>query len=179
MISSSSHPVAPALAAARAAPVVGAESELAVRVLTIARRTALGVLGDAESAADVAQEVALRALRHRHALRNPDALDAWVHRIAVRAALREGERARRRREAERARAALHEDASSADPLAETLALLAPLPPAPARRADAALRPRPARRRPSPAPSRCRPATVRSLLTRGREAVRAHLEEDQS
>ena len=178
MISSSSHPVAPALAAARAAPVVGAESELAARVLTIARRTALGVLGDAESAADVAQEVALRALRHRHALRNPDALDAWVHRIAVRAALREGERARRRREAERARAALHADASSADPLAETLAVLDGLPP----RQRAALTLRYVHDLPDAAIARalrCRPATVRSLLSRGREAVRAHLEEDQS
>ena len=178
MISSSSHPVAPALAAARAAPVLGAESELAARVLTIARRTALGVLGDAESAADVAQEVALRALRHRHALRNPDALDAWVHRIAVRAALREGERARRRREAERARAALHADASSADPLSETLAVLDGLPP----RQRAALTLRYVHDLPDAAIARalrCRPATVRSLLSRGREAVRAHLEEDQS
>jgi RNA polymerase sigma-70 factor (ECF subfamily) len=62
----------------------------------------MGVLGDAEAAADVAQEVAITAVRRASSLRDPAALDAWLHRIAVRAALREARRAGRRRAAERA-----------------------------------------------------------------------------
>lgn len=61
------------------------EHALAERALTIARRTALGVLGDRDAAADVAQDVAIQALRHRASLRDAAALDAWLHRIAARA----------------------------------------------------------------------------------------------
>jgi DNA-directed RNA polymerase specialized sigma24 family protein len=75
---------------------------VATRALQVARRTAMGVLGDAEAAADVAQEVAITAVRRAGSLRDPAALDAWLHRIAVRAALRQARRAGRRREAERA-----------------------------------------------------------------------------
>src|SRR5919198_6669278 len=73
---------------------------VARRALQVARRTALGVLGDAEAAADVAQEVAITAVRRAGSLRDPAALDAWLHRIAVRAALAEARRGRHRREAE-------------------------------------------------------------------------------
>ena len=45
------------------APPTTAAERLVVRALTIGRRTALGVLGDREAAADVAQEVALIALQ--------------------------------------------------------------------------------------------------------------------
>ena len=75
---------------------------MAGRALQVARRTALGVLGDAEAAADIAQDVAITAVRRAGSLRDPAALDAWLHRIAVRAALREARRAGRRRAAERA-----------------------------------------------------------------------------
>jgi len=177
MFSGSSDPAAPTLAAARAAPTPASEAEgdLVARALTVARRTALGVLGDREAAADVAQEVALQALRHRHALRNPEALEAWVHRVAVRAALREVRRSRRRREAEQARVALHANAAT-DALDGTLAALDGLPP----RQRAALTLRYVHDLPDAAIARalrCRPATVRSLLSRGRAAVRARLEED--
>jgi DNA-directed RNA polymerase specialized sigma24 family protein len=76
---------------------------VARRALQVARRTALGVLGDTEAAADVAQDVAITAVRRAGSLRDPAALDAWLHRIAVRAALREARRAGRRREAGRDR----------------------------------------------------------------------------
>ena len=72
----SSDSVAPTLAAARAASVPDADGELAARALSVARRTALGVLGDPDTAADIAQEVALQALRHRRALRDPAARTA-------------------------------------------------------------------------------------------------------
>src|SRR5436190_5145318 len=78
------------------------DERVAARALQVARRTALGVLGDAEAAADIAQDVAITAVRRAGSLRDPAALDAWLHRIAVRAALREARRGGRRREAERA-----------------------------------------------------------------------------
>ena len=78
------------------------DERVARRALQVARRTALGVLGDSATAADIAQEVAITAVRRAASLRDPAALDAWLHRIAVRASLREARRAGRRREAERA-----------------------------------------------------------------------------
>jgi DNA-directed RNA polymerase specialized sigma24 family protein len=68
------------------------DDRIARRALQVARRTALGVLGDTEAAADVAQDVAITAVRRAGSLRDPAALDAWLHRIAVRAALREARR---------------------------------------------------------------------------------------
>ena len=58
------------------------------------------MLGDREAAADVAQDVALTALEKAGSLRDPRALDAWLHRVAVRRALRESKRTRARRDAE-------------------------------------------------------------------------------
>src|SRR6266487_3426534 len=63
------------------------DERVARRALQVARRTALGVLGDSATAADIAQEVAITAVRRAASLRDPAALDAWLHRIAVRAAL--------------------------------------------------------------------------------------------
>jgi RNA polymerase sigma factor (sigma-70 family) len=148
---------------------------VARRALQVARRTALGVLGDREAAADVAQDVAITAVRRAGSLRDPAALDAWVHRIAVRAALREARRAGRRREAERAG---HEPPRAAEHagLAGALALLDGLPP----RQRAALTLRYVHDLPDTAIARalkCRPGTVRSLLSRGRDAVRAAVEAD--
>jgi RNA polymerase sigma factor (sigma-70 family) len=148
---------------------------VATRALQVARRTAMGVLGDAEAAADVAQDVAITAVRRAGSLRDPAALDAWLHRIAVRAALRETRRAGRRRAAERAG---HDPPPPADDDALTgaLALLEGLPP----RQRAALTLRYVHDLPDAEIARalrCRPGTVRSLLSRGRDAVRAALDDD--
>ena len=86
-----------ALVASRAGAL--SDEQVAGRALRVARRTALGVLGDPEAAADIAQDVAITAIRRAGSLRDPAALDAWLHRIAVRAALREARRAGQRRAA--------------------------------------------------------------------------------
>jgi RNA polymerase sigma-70 factor, ECF subfamily len=66
----------------------GAAEVLARRARTLAVRTAAAILGSREEASDVAQDVAVDALRSLSKLRDPDAFDAWVHRITVRHALR-------------------------------------------------------------------------------------------
>jgi DNA-directed RNA polymerase specialized sigma24 family protein len=156
-------------------PAILFDERVAARALQVARRTALGVLGDTEAAADVAQDVAITAVRHASSLREPAALDAWLHRIAVRAALREARRAGRRREAERAG---HDPPRPGDDpaLGGALALLDGLP----ARQRAALTLRYVHDLPDAAIARalrCRPGTVRSLLSRGREAVRAAIEHE--
>jgi RNA polymerase sigma-70 factor (ECF subfamily) len=143
---------------------------IAERALTVARRTALGVLGDREAAADVAQEVAVTAVRKAPTLREPAALDAWLHRIAVRAALAEARRGRHRRAAEVAHVERRGE-PQADTLAGALALLHGLP----ARQRAALTLRYVHDLPDDAIAQalgCRPGTVRSLLSRGRDALRA-------
>jgi RNA polymerase sigma factor (sigma-70 family) len=152
---------------------------IARRALTVGRRTALGVLGDREAAADVAQEVAVTAVQKARSLRDPAALDAWLHRIAVRAALREARRGRRRRSAERAHheRRAHRGDEDDGGLGDALALLDGLPP----RQRAALTLRYVHDLPDDAIGRalgCRPGTVRALLSRGRQALRATLEPDQ-
>ena len=164
-------------ALARAAPTPSPTSTWPAAHCRVARRTALGVLGDAEAAADIAQDVAITAVRRAGSLRDPAALDAWLHRIAVRAALREARRAGRRRAAERAG---HDPPPPApdDDLAGSLALLDGLP----ARQRAALTLRYVHDLPDAAIARalrCRTGTVRSLLSRGREAVRAAIDEDRS
>ena len=164
-----------ALAVSR--PDTLSDERVAGRALQVARRTALGVLGDPEAAADIAQDVAITAIRRAGSLRDPAALDAWLHRIAVRAALREARRAGRRRAAERAG---HDPprATADDDLAGSLALLDGLP----ARQRAALTLRYVHDLPDAAIAgalRCRTGTVRSLLSRGREAVRAAIDEDRS
>ena len=71
------------------------DSHVVEHALRIAKRTAMGVLADREAAADVAQEVAVIALRRHGELRDPAAIDGWLHRTAVRAAT-EGNRSRGR-----------------------------------------------------------------------------------
>jgi RNA polymerase sigma-70 factor (ECF subfamily) len=147
------------------APTV--QEEVVARALAIGRRTALGVLGDREAAADIAQDVALAALQAK--LREPAALDAWVHRVAVRRALKEARRARHRRAAEAGYVPAGERS-----LDGALALLAGLPP----RQRAALTLRYVHDLPDAAIARalgCRTGTVRSLLSRGRAALRDQLE----
>jgi RNA polymerase sigma-70 factor (ECF subfamily) len=147
------------------APTV--QEEVVARALAIGRRTALGVLGDREAAADIAQDVALAALQTK--LRDPAALDAWVHRVAVRRALKEARRARHRRAAEAGYAPGGEAS-----LDGALALLGGLP----ARQRAALTLRYVHDLPDAAIARalgCRTGTVRSLLSRGRAALRDQLE----
>jgi RNA polymerase sigma factor (sigma-70 family) len=157
------------------------DAQLARRALTIGRRTALGVLGDPEAAADVAQDVAVTAIERIATLRDLSRLDAWLHRIAVRAALSEARRARIRRAAERARG-VHGDGAAPSAASEVEAELGP--------ALALLDGLPARQRAAltlryvhdltdeeiGAALGCRDATVRSLLSRGRAALRAGLDD---
>jgi RNA polymerase sigma-70 factor (ECF subfamily) len=146
-------------------------ARLAARALSIGRATALGVLGDRDAADDVAQEVAIVAVRRVRALRDPAALDAWLHRIAVRTALAEVRRGRRRHEAEFAH---HNGRALAEPrtsVADGLEVLADLP----ARQRAALTLRYVHDLSDDAIAKalgCRRGTVRSLLSRGRAAVRA-------
>jgi RNA polymerase sigma factor (sigma-70 family) len=149
------------------APPSTASERLVVRALTIGRRTALGVLGDREAAADVAQEVALIALQKAGTVRD---LDPWLHKVAVRRALKEARRNRDRRDAE---ARAHTPHAAGDPLAGALELLEGLPP----RQRAALTLRYVHDLPDAAIAKalgCRTGTVRSLLSRGREALRSEL-----
>ncbi len=149
------------------APPTTANERLVVRALTIGRRTALGVLGDREAAADVAQEDALIALQKAGGVRD---LDPWLHKVAVRRALKEARRNRDRRDAE---ARAHVQAPDDDPLTGALELLDGLPP----RQRAALTLRYVHDLPDAAIAKalgCRTGTVRSLLSRGREALRSEL-----
>ena len=150
------------------------QQEVLVRALRVGLRIALGVLGDREAAAEVAQEVAIVALRRHGTLRDPRALDAWLYRTAVRAALREAERSRTRRAAERA-AAVPESAPDAAALAAAQ-LLAGLPP----RQRAALTLRYVHDLDDRAIATalgCRPGTVRSLLSRGLSTLREQADPD--
>jgi RNA polymerase sigma factor (sigma-70 family) len=168
------HAALEVIPADRAAPRLGEEHELAERALTIARRTALGVLGDREAAADVAQEVAITALRRAASIRDPAKLDAWLHRVAVRAALRQAGRENRRRSAEQRRGFLETTAAiNADDSTFEL-LLAALP----KRQRAALTLRYVHDLPDAAIARtlgCRSSTVRTLLSRGRQALQPFLD----
>jgi len=160
------------LAAPMASP--DTQQEVLVRALRVGLRIALGVLGDREAAAEVAQEVAIVALRRHGSLRDPRALDAWLYRTAVRAALREAERSRTRREAERA-AAVSEHAPDAAAIAAAQ-LLAELPP----RQRAALTLRYVHDLDDHAIATalgCRPGTVRSLLSRGLSTLREQADPD--
>jgi RNA polymerase sigma-70 factor (ECF subfamily) len=75
------------LARARAGDPTATET-LARSACTSALRTASAIMRSREEAGDVAQDVAVDVLRSLHKLRDPQAFDAWVHRITVRHALR-------------------------------------------------------------------------------------------
>jgi RNA polymerase sigma-70 factor (ECF subfamily) len=152
------------------------QQEVLNRALRVGLRTALGVLGDREAAAEVAQEVAIVAYRRHTSLRDPRALDAWLYRTAVRAALREAKRSRTRRDAERA-AARPETAHDADALAAAQ-LLAGLPP----RQRAALTLRYVHDLDDHAIATalgCRRGTVRSLLSRGLSTLREQADPEEA
>jgi RNA polymerase sigma-70 factor (ECF subfamily) len=55
------------------------------------------ILRDAEQAKDAVQNALIRAWRDLPTLREPDAFDAWLHRLVVRACLDEARRHRRHR----------------------------------------------------------------------------------
>ena len=146
-------------------------SEVAAHALKVARTTALGILGDRDAAADVAQEVAIVAVAKVTRLRDPNALEPWLRRIAVRRALEQARRNRRRREAELAHLNGRPADGDDDPLDEALALLAGLPPT--QRAALTLRyVHDLTDEEIASALGCRPGTVRSLLSRGRAALRA-------
>lgn len=151
---------------------------LAAHALRIAQRTAFGILGDHAAADDVAQEVAIVAMRQIGSLRDPEALNGWLHRIAVRRAFHEGRRQTARRQAEIASFELQErvrsgsDQRPADDAALEAAvdLLIGLP----ARQRAALTLRYVHDLDDAAIAdalECRQGTVRSLLSRGRAALR--------
>jgi RNA polymerase sigma factor (sigma-70 family) len=166
------HHEAPGVIAAtlRQAARVDSRTDIAARALGVARSTALGILGDHAAAEDVAQEVAIVAIQRARSLRDPAKLDAWLHRVAARKAIDET-----RKRARRATVELTENHDRADtPIDNALSLLALVPP----RQRAALTLRYVHDLPDEAIARalgCRPATVRSLLSRGREALRETLE----
>jgi RNA polymerase sigma-70 factor (ECF subfamily) len=92
-----------------------ARQSVATRALSLALRTASGVLGSRENAADVAQEVAVQTLRRLPQLREPEAFDGWVHRITVRETLRQARRTRLRWTRERPTGELPEMATGDAP----------------------------------------------------------------
>ncbi|MFP5388715.1 MAG: sigma factor, partial [Thermoleophilia bacterium] len=61
-----------------------AAETLARRATRLALQTAAALLESREEASDIAQDVAVDALRSLGKLRDPEAFDAWVHRITVR-----------------------------------------------------------------------------------------------
>jgi RNA polymerase sigma-70 factor (ECF subfamily) len=158
-----------------------AADALARRATRLALRTAAALLESREEASDIAQDVAVDALRSLGKLRDPDAFDAWVHRITVRHTMRRLKHRRRAREAETPLALLAEAAQPAVPQeADPDALIA------ARQAlAAALTGLPARQRLAlalryvhdlsdaeiAAALGCREGTVHALLSRGRQALR--------
>jgi RNA polymerase sigma-70 factor (ECF subfamily) len=148
--------------------------------LDLGRRTALGVLaGDEATSDDVAQEVAIQAVRHVSRLRDPAALDAWLHRVAVRKAIDAVRGSNRRRDSE-ANHTLEFARSAGDPSPidddRFGQWMRGLPP----RQRAALTLRYAHDLDDDAIAAalgCRTGTVRALLSRGRTAMRARLASD--
>jgi RNA polymerase sigma-70 factor (ECF subfamily) len=58
------------------------------------------ILRDSDRAGDAVQDALLLAWRHVRSLRDPDAWDAWLHRLTVRACYKVAKKERRRREIE-------------------------------------------------------------------------------
>jgi len=151
------------------------DDALAERAWHVAHRAALGIVGSADAAQDIAQEVAIEALRRRRAIRNPEQLDGWLYRVATRMSLRYVTRERRRRERETQRHAEARpvSADTESDLANTLTLLAGVP----ERQRAALTLRYVFDIPDAAIAvalDCSESTVRSLLLRGRATLRERL-----
>ena len=93
----------------------GAAEILAARAARLSLRTAAALLSSRDEASDVSQDVAVDVLRSLAKLRDPEAFDAWVHRITVRHALRRVKRRRGRHAAETPLALLPEAAEPVAP----------------------------------------------------------------
>lgn len=159
-----------------------AAEPLARRALRISLRTASALMRSREDAADVAQEVAVDVLSSLGKLRDPEAFDAWVHRITVRHAMRRLKKGRSTRKLEVPLALLDEEGllggipnnSDIDfQLAARHALVEALSRLPARQRTAL-----ALRYVHDLPDAeiaialgCRVGTVHALLSRGRKALR--------
>ena len=161
------------IAAATLAPRVDDRTELAARALSVARSTALGVLGDHAAAEDVAQEVAIVAIQRARSSRTRASSTRGCTRspCARRSTRRASASDDRRSRSSRTTTRRTRRSSQA------LALLAALPP----RQRAALTLRYVHDLPDETIAKalgCRPATVRSLLSRGRDALRQTLEIDR-
>lgn len=78
----------------------GITDDLAQRALVLATRTCFGLLGRTPLAEDVAHDVVVKVLEGYRRLRRADRFDAWVHRIAVREALRQAKASRARERSE-------------------------------------------------------------------------------
>lgn len=159
-----------------------AAEPLARRALRLSLRTASALTGSREDAADVAQEVAVDVLRSLGKLRDPEAFDAWVHRITVRHAMRRLKKERSTRKIETPLALLDEeglrgaipDSDIDSTLAVRYALVKALSQLPARQ-RMALALRYVHDLPDAeiaAALGCRVGTVHALLSRGRKSLRA-------
>lgn len=157
-------------------PGDGAREALARRALTLALRTATALLRSPDEARDVAQDVAVIALARHGQLRDPERFDAWVHRIAVRESYRVLRASERRRHRERplddeTAGALTASATDHDAHLTARQALEGLPP----RERIALTLRYVHGlsdRQIADAMRCRPGTVGSLLSRGRDRLRS-------
>jgi RNA polymerase sigma-70 factor (ECF subfamily) len=154
---------------------------LARRALRMSLRTAAALMRSREDAADVAQEVAVDVLGSLGRLRDPDAFDAWVHRITVRHAMCRIKKERSTRRTEAPLALLDEEGlRGATPdtdidsrLAARQALVGALSRLPARQ-RVALALRYVHDLPDAeiaAALGCRVGTVHALLSRGRRSLR--------
>jgi RNA polymerase sigma factor (sigma-70 family) len=151
------------------------------RALRMSLRTASALMRSREDAADVAQEVAVDVLGSLGKLRDPEAFDAWVHRITVRHAMRRLRKDRSARRTEAPLALLDEeglrgaiaDSDIDSRLAARQALVGALSRLPARQ-RMALALRYVHDLPDAeiaAALGCRVGTVRALLSRGRRSLR--------
>jgi RNA polymerase sigma factor (sigma-70 family) len=158
-----------------------AAEPLARHACRLALRTATVIVQSREEAGDVTQDVAVDVLRSLGRLRDPEAFDAWVHRITVRHSLRLLRRRRVSRVAETPLALVAETDEPAAPLGTDLAALIDLRGALA----TALAELPPKQRVAialryvhdlsdeqvAAALGCRVGTAHSLLSRGRAALR--------
>jgi RNA polymerase sigma factor (sigma-70 family) len=159
-----------------------AAEPLARRALRLSLRTASALMRSREDTADVAQEVAVDVLRSLDKLRDPEAFDAWVHRITVRHAMRRLKKERFTRKVETPLALLDEQNLGGEillsdidsTLATRHALVEALSRLPAKQ-RIALSLRYVHDLPDAeiaAALMCRVGTVHALLSRGRKSLRA-------
>lgn len=151
------------------------EDELADRAVDVAYRTALGITRDPHLAADIAQDVAIKALQHASSVRDPRALDAWLHRATVRTAIDQYRRRERQRTADTryVEDPVHQDEAIDPGLRAVVELLGPLP----YRQRAAMTLRYVHDLPDREIAQalgCRTGTARSLLSRATAALRAEV-----